>query len=705
MPPSTAQRRARKPSPPITHESSINSPRDVQEFARLLVAARTKAAAMRLLKAKPQFVTGQLWLSLEDQWFRLYSRGDYAHSEFLAKLLLAVAEQIGDRSLNAKSLLSLSSSIYRKEDATVAEKYLRQSLEIFEVLGDKSKVGFALCLLSGFCRARGDAQCGSEFMRRGMELLETAGEPDDLAQVLTWQGANYYLKGEYDRAAEIFERVLRLLPEPKGARQSEIISSAYFHLGAVDRMRGDYARALELYDKALHKQEEFDIRSGISSTLRHIGTTYYFQGNYPLALNYYERALRIDEEQRDVAAVAWSLLYIGGVYQAQNSLSAANKYLERSLKLFESINLTDGIPRSLAALGNLHLTLGDSVSALQYFERSLKLREQADAKDGIAATLLNIAHVYHAKNDNAQALAYATRAAVLSRRIGSRYTLWGALAQVGTSLANLNRNEEARAAFNESISTIESMRSGIAGGEQQQEIFFTDKVAPYHRLVEMLARENNYEEAFRYAEQARARVLLDVLKSGHASLSSRMSEAERVEERKLKNNLSNVTAQLESERSAPAPDKQRRIADLQANLERARLAYEVFQANLYTVHPELKIQRGEARAVTAHEAGALLPNNETAFIEFVVTDERTYLFVFTKQSTADSVSGVTGVANNQAQLHVYEVDIKRKALSERVARFRRQLAERDLLFSREARSLYELLLAPAREQLQGKSSL
>src|SRR5204862_1349591 len=44
-------------------------------------------------------------------------------------------------------------------------------------------------------------------------------------------------------------------------------------------------------------------------------------------------------------------------------------------------------------------------------------------------------------------------------------------------------------------------------------------------------------------------------------------------------------------------------------------------------------------------------------------------------------------------------------LTEKVESFRRALAERDLEFSKPARALYDLLLAPARAQLQNKTNL
>ena len=58
----------------------------------------------------------------------------------------------------------------------------------------------------------------------------------------------------------------------------------------------------------------------------------------------------------------------------------------------------------------------------------------------------------------------------------------------------------------------------MAGSEQQQQNFFADKLSPYHEVVDLLLAQNKRAEAFVYAESARARVLLDVLRSGRVNL-------------------------------------------------------------------------------------------------------------------------------------------------------------------------------------------
>lgn len=91
-----------------------------------------------------------------------------------------------------------------------------------------------------------------------------------------------------------------------------------------------------------------------------------------------------------------------------------------------------------------------------------------------------------------------------------------------------------------------------------------------------------------------------------------------------------------------------------------------------------------------------MPDAATALLEYVVTDERTYLFVLTKSILANQTV---------ADLRVYPVEIKRKDLASRVEAYRRAMAARDPAFREPSRNFYDLLLAPARAQLQGRTDL
>src|SRR4030095_9569628 len=100
-----------------------------------------------------------------------------------------------------------------------------------------------------------------------------------------------------------------------------------------------------------------------------------------------------------------------------------------------------------------------------------------------------------------------------------------------------------------------------------------------------------------------------------------------------------------------------RLNDLKAQLQKARLDYEAFQNSPYAAHPELKAQRGEVEPLTPDQVRALLPDPRSALLEYVVTDDRTYLFALTGN-----------------ELKVDPLTLKQKELGARVAQFRETVA-------------------------------
>ena len=72
--------------------------------------------------------------------------------------------------------------------------------------------------------------------------------------------------------------------------------------------------------------------------------------------------------------------------------------------------------------------------------------------------------------------------------------------------------------FLAAIATIESLRHEVAGGGQQQQSFLENRLSPWLGMIALLVSQKEYAEALTFAEQSKARVLLDVLQAGRASL-------------------------------------------------------------------------------------------------------------------------------------------------------------------------------------------
>ncbi|MBI4646407.1 MAG: CHAT domain-containing protein [Bacteroidia bacterium] len=87
-------------------------------------------------------------------------------------------------------------------------------------------------------------------------------------------------------------------------RRAALNATALRYLGIVYKDQGDYPKAAEYYEKSLKITEELGDRKGISNCLNNHGSVYYYQGDYPKAAEYYEKSMKIKEELGAVADMA-----------------------------------------------------------------------------------------------------------------------------------------------------------------------------------------------------------------------------------------------------------------------------------------------------------------------------------------------------------------------------------------------------------------
>ena len=308
--------------------------------------------------------------------------------------------------------------------------------------------------------------------------------------------------------------------------------------------------------------------------------------------------------------------------------------------------------------------------------------------------MLILIGILHSKQGHySQALDFAERATTMIRQAGNLYTLWKVRVNAGLAYRALNQLDQARRAFEEAIAIIETMRLQVAGGEQEQQRFFEDKLSPYHAMVDLFVAQNNPTEALIFTERAKARALLDLLYSGRVNIVKAMTRQEQEQERTLRAEIISLNTQVTRSSQQDKPD-QARLRDLTSLREKVRLNYEAFQTSLYAAHPELRVQRGEAQVIKAEEIAALLPDDKSALLSYVVMNDVTYLFTVTKAAQ-----------RAEADVRVYTLPIKRNELAKQIEAFRAQLAARDLGFRASAIKLYQLLLKPAEAQLRGKTNL
>jgi tetratricopeptide (TPR) repeat protein/CHAT domain-containing protein len=669
-----------------------------------------------------------------------YLKHDYAAALESYLEALKELEAAGDKSETAKLLEDIANLYLDQHDYPNALQFFRRSLELREGMQDRAG---AAGVLGGIGRAElawQHYEAAIDSYRKSLALFETLKDSKGTLATLQNLAGVYYEQADYASALDNYRGSLTLATQ---LADNTAIANSHLGVGLTQAALGNFADALDSYNKALKLDEEMSDRSSVATLLHNIGLVYFSQGDYPLALEYYARSLKLDEELGNKAKVATTLGNIGTAHASAWNFSEAVDRFQKALELYQDLADREGTARMLGSIGSVYYLAGDYKQADQFLARSLALWETLGKKYGIAATLVLIGNVRLGQTDyvgalenyqgslaihqdarDDEAVGYllaaianalleqgkydlavesAEKCGELAARLGNPELIWYVRYKAGDARKRLGRLAEAEADFTKAIAEVEQLRAqGFIAGSQP---LLESKASPYRAMVELLVANGRVEQAFEYSERAKAQVLFEVIESGRVRVTRQLTEQEKEQEAKY------IIAAVSLARQVSRQGLTRRdevgAAALARKLQDARSQYQSFETALYAAHPDLRVFRGNLSQFNAQDASRLL-DAHSAFLEYVVTDSNTYLFVLTAgESARGNTAGADGASVRHAGLEakVYPLGLDRQALEGTVARFRDSAMSPTGQYTSLARELYSHLIAPAREQLAGKSSL
>jgi len=664
---------------------------EVKDLAVALVRIKAEAEQEQLLTRKHDLKNAELLVALKALADPLVQKGEYNEALRISQLAVRIAEGMGDRFQLGMALYEVGAIQARRIPPKEALNYLEKSLAIFEELGAKKEQARALLAMAVAYENERRRELAIKTSEKALAVSQQVGDKGLTARILNGLGTSHMELGNMEMGLEYYHKA-RMLSEE--VNDVVTLNMALSNIGRLYTAQGRYAEGLDYLYRSLKILEGMGTagdRRSLANKLQSIGLVYRRQGRPDQALAYARRSLAILEEIDDQFGVANLQNNIGVIYKAQGSYVQALEWFQKALLGYETLKATPGVARCLNNIGDTYRLQGRYDEAVEPLQKGLRLREQMTDRGAISLSLNNLGRLYQAQGKYAEMLDVSSRAAKLAESLNDREELWNAQERIGRALLALGQPAKARDSFLAAISTLEYLRREVAGGEQQQQSFLENRLSPWLGMIDLLVSQDKPAEALTFAEQSKARVLLDTLQAGRGNIRQWWSKEEQEADEQHRLHLVSLNSKLTTEVRRDKPDASR-VAELKTEVEKARLEYEDFETRLYLAHPEMRVRRGEALIIKSEELAALLPNTSSAVLEYVVGEAQSYLFVATK-------------GKSEADVRVYTLPVKRGELSKWTEAFRQQLAGRDLGFRASAVKLYDLLIKPAEAQLRGKTNL
>ncbi|MES1258291.1 MAG: tetratricopeptide repeat protein, partial [Acidobacteriota bacterium] len=600
---------------------------------------------------------------------------------------LVLNNPVESRAQDIRSALDNASregeTLQKKGDFQGALERFRWCTATAREKGDEFKLSVCLQLIGGVQRLLGEYVDAEAHYRDALAHAVNIQDFERETYILNNLANLFGAQGRYSETIAMLRRCLEI-DELHGIQDD---AAPHQNLAIAYSLRGDHARSLEEFLSALRIYERLNAAGKVALVHYNMGVLQMNQGNYPAAKRELLIARELAQKSGDQNIVAQSVGDLGRVQELEGHSTEALASLEQALALCRKSGYKSCIGESEMNLGNFHVSHLNQPLAAAAFGRAREIFEALNDPYNLGQTLRGLGYVARLRLDYGAARDYALQAIELSRKIGDPDGEWQGQALLGLIALDSGDRGAARTAWQAAIDGIERQRGKVGGGEAERQRFFEKAVYPYQQLALLEAEAHRPLAALRAAESARARVLRDMLAASPEKIADAATDSERSEETKLLATMAGLNAAM-----ARAVPEGKSL--LRTRYEEAWGRYEAFRAALYVRRPALRASRGESPVLNEAELGALLPDDQSALLEFSCLKDRTLLFVVSRSSDPAR----PGVA-------VFSIPSSRSDLAKRAERFRALLEQRDPGFRTEARSLFRLLFGPASAALRGKTNL
>lgn len=377
-----------------------------------LIRLLPEEGGRNLSEAKALFLAGDLASVLNK----------HETAQTLLERSLAVAKNLGDTSLMAKSLRGLGVIAHtNRGDPDRARSLYASALELARRSGDHATIATVLRTLGNLSLDQADYQQAQLCYEESAALSEQLGDEHGRAKTLSSLATALTSLGEFDRAHALNEQSLALF---RTAGDTYGAGIALLNLGMDAAQSGDIVRELECYRASLDLFRKLGHAQMISHLLTNLGGTLHKRGDLLEAYELLEESLAIQRTAGNMFLKSHALNLLGNVLKEQGKLEEAYRSYQECLHLCRETNNNWSLMRVLEALSIWHLDRHEYKTAQPLLSEAAELAYASGDQKTLIKVLETRAKLDANAGEGARAANLLACAEMLRQKLGFTRMPW-----------------------------------------------------------------------------------------------------------------------------------------------------------------------------------------------------------------------------------------------------------------------------------------
>ncbi|GAA6617906.1 CHAT domain-containing protein [Scytonema sp. NUACC26] len=423
--------------------------------------------------------------------------------EFYNQALL-ISRSVGDRTLEANTLNNIAEVYSKIGQPPKALAFFNQALVINRSVGDRALEATTLNNIAEVYSKIGQSQKALEFYNQALLINRSVGDRALEANTLNNIAEVYSKIGQRQKALEFYNQSLPITRAVGDPAEEAITLIA---IGGVYKDIEQSQKALEFYNQALSIFRAVGNRAGEATTLNNIGGVYKDIGQPQKALEFYNQALPFIQSAGYRAFEAGFLNNIGGVYKDIGQPQKALEFYNQALLITRAVSDRDVEATTLSNIGLVYSNIGQPQKALEFHNQALPIRRAVGDSAGEAVTLSNIGAVYSEIGQSQKALEIFNQALLITRAMGKRADEATILSNIGSIYSKIGQLTKAATNYEQAVRITLEIRKGVAKNDRSE--FLQQKLGTSISLVDLLIRQNKADSAYEWANLATTADLID----------------------------------------------------------------------------------------------------------------------------------------------------------------------------------------------------